>query len=280
MTFNHNDPQCSDCPVFDDQDFYLNEPVGTTGSSGRETSGSLLFSDTPMYASPYLDPNDSEDYVQFETRLVGVYANGTSTSWNGIGTSFRWKSNTRCTEKRVVINGEVSVLGFFDSLDTNTLEVISGGVFDVSADSPAPLAAPRLQMNVNFAAGKMDQAKLTASFQLPLGFTVTNRYVAVAIGGVGVDFATDAKGKGANDLNWLKLRSKNGIGYLTATLKGDWNTNWAAAGLSNVTVKNKRVTMPVLLTLDTNSPMLFGGDVPLRYTATAGKTGRARYKPN
>lgn len=60
-------------------------------------------------------------------------------------------------------------------------------------------------------------------------------------------------------LSRLNLRSKTGMGYLTATLKGDWDANWSVAGLGNVTIKNKRVTMPVLLTFDANPPVLFGG---------------------
>ena len=265
----------TDVPL-DNEDFYWNEPDERTS---YETPRGLPFFDTPKFNEKYIRP--SQDFVEFETELVGVYSDGSYKYWRNIGTNFRWKSNTRCDDQTRIVDGSASLIGYFKLIDpTNTPDVMSGGIFDMSVDSPSPLVGAKLQMLVNFVAGKIDQAVFTGSFEMQPGFALTNRHVAVTVGGVGVDFATDAKAKGASGLSRLKLRSKNGIGYLSATLKGDWNANWAAAGLINNSVKNKRVTMPVLLTFDNNPPTLFAADVPLRYTATTGKVGRARYKAN
>jgi hypothetical protein len=218
----------------------------------------------------------SHDYVMFLTYLAGIKADGSFKTWDGVGANFYWKTDATLDGLGGVID-----YGTFKVADpTNAPTLLSGGVFDVSSDSPSPLGRAKLQMTVNFVPAKIDQAMLTASFTLPSELTLTNRHVVLTIGGVSVDFATDSKGKGATGMSRLNFRSKNGIGYLTAALKGDWDTNWTAAGLSNITIKNKRVTMPVLLTFDASPPMLFGGDVPLRYTGTLGKTGSARYKPN
>jgi hypothetical protein len=133
MTYNHN---LFD-PPFDDQVFYWNEPAER---QSYETPRGLPFFDTPKFESHYLPQN--QDYLQFQTMLVGVRSDGSYISWPGIGTAFSWRSNTRCDTQWVTIDGGVSVVGYFKLIDdAGTPDVLAGNVFDVAVDSPFTIVA-------------------------------------------------------------------------------------------------------------------------------------------
>jgi len=144
-----------------------------------------------------------------------------------------------------------------------------------------PFSEPvRLTMKSNFAPGKLESATLSAQLDLPLGLDVTNRHATLDIGGVAIPFTLNAKGKGVIGSSTLKVSHK---GAATSTVwqvsvkfgKGDWDTEWLDDGLANETVKNKQITVPVLLYFDSDPPESFFAERSLLYKATAGKSGSA-----
>ncbi len=149
--------------------------------------------------------------------------------------------------------------------------------------SPKPVS---VRLTVNFAPGKLEQASVSGSFALPAGFSLTNRTATLTVGGAAVEFPLSAKGEGISGSSRLKIslktsKPKDGgaaqtIGTVTATLKGDWQTPWAACGLTNATVASNPVTVPVRLVFDTADPTAFSIDKNLVYKATAGKSGQAK----
>ena len=144
-----------------------------------------------------------------------------------------------------------------------------------------PFSEPvRLTMKSNFAPGKLESATLSARLDLPLGLDVTNRHATLDIGGVAIPFTLNAKGKGVNGSSTLTVSHK---GAATSTVwqvsvkfgKGDWDAEWLDDGLANETVKNKPITVPVLLYFDSDPPESFFAERSLLYKATAGKSGSA-----
>jgi PKD repeat protein len=137
----------------------------------------------------------------------------------------------------------------------------------------------KLQLKSNFVPGKVDQATLKATFELPpLPFSRTNVWATVDIGGVSLDFWINAKGIGTNGLNkvTLKANAKTGLATLQVKLKGDFESAWAEYGLTNATVISQPVTVPVLLMFDSDPVESFYVNKPLLYKATANKSGSAK----
>ena len=68
----------------------------------------------------------------------------------------------------------------------------------------------------------------------------------------------------------------NTIGNVKAKLRGDWDAEWTDDGLTNETVVDKPVMVPVLLLFETPEPEAFYIEKGLLYKARAGKSGSAR----
>ena len=91
----------------------------------------------------------------------------------------------------------------------------------------------------------------------------------------------NAQGLASTASSTLKLTHNKGkkktistIWQVAATLKGDFDAEWVDDGLTNATVKNVKVTVPVLLLFDSDPPESFYLEKALLYTAKAGKSGR------
>jgi hypothetical protein len=110
----------------DDAVTYDTEPV----SHPQDT---LVFSDRP--ALPEGLNYQLDDHMEFETSLVGVKQDGTIVYWNGVGTNFRWKSNS------VAITGADQSGGVdFDTFFGTGFsgDINSGGIYDVQFDITVP----------------------------------------------------------------------------------------------------------------------------------------------
>lgn len=96
------------------------------GVGGRH----FLFIDRPTVG----EPSNGEslyrpgEYLQFKTSLAGIRSDGTYQTWDGIGTTFYWKTNA-------VAASDVLNIKAVD----NTHPIISGGIFEVVSDqAPEP----------------------------------------------------------------------------------------------------------------------------------------------
>ena len=120
-------------PGFDDsRDFYFGEaqPDLLGGLNGALFNGALGFSDAPGFEQGYFREGD---LLEFETKLAGVRADGSYTSFEDVNTSFRWKTHA------VYQHNDIFDILIFAMADDGTLPpLLSGGVYDVQFD-PVPL---------------------------------------------------------------------------------------------------------------------------------------------
>lgn len=133
-----------------------------------------------------------------------------------------------------------------------------------------------LSQKSSFVPGKLEQAKLKATFALPASFSPTNVWATLNVGGVSLDFWLNAKGKGTNGFSKVNLKVKDGIGTISATLKGDWEEEWFDEGLTNETVANKPVAVPVVIMFNSSLVEAFTASKSMLYKATQGKSGSAK----
>jgi N-acetylneuraminic acid mutarotase len=204
-------------------------------------------------------------------------------------------------------NGLVLVAGGYDTSfnSLSSAELYDPITYLAFLSTPKPVS---LRLTLNFAPGKLEQASVKASFALPPdsslfntnstftmvnhnlvlvpGVNLANQKVTLTVGGAPVEFTLTAKGQGVNGASRLKISlkpklPKDGgtaqiIGTFTATLKGDFSAAWATAGLTNASVANKAVTVPVKLVFAAVNPTAFSIDKNLVYKANAGKSGQAK----
>jgi uncharacterized repeat protein (TIGR03803 family) len=186
-------------------------------------------------------------------------------------------TNTDCNPSHVFTNcGPVEVTA---SVSDGIVTTSTGLVVSVACPFTELPKPTKLQLKSNFVPGKVDQATLKATFELPPPpFSRTNVWATVDIGGVSLDFWINAKGIGTNGLNkvTLKANAKTGLATLQVKLKGDFESAWAEHGLTNGTVISQPVTVPVLLMFDSNPVESFYVNKGLLYKATIGKSGSAK----
>ena len=147
----------------------------------------------------------------------------------------------------------------------------------------APLTVIKLQTKLNFAKEASDGCNLSATMDLGTGYDLTNKTIAVDVGGTtNVTFALDAKGKGRGTGEYgsckLAYNKRTGLYALNAKMKkGSWQTAWSDYGMVNSNVPKPGILItnfPVTVTLgETN----YVGTAPgLHYTAKTGKSGLAK----
>jgi hypothetical protein len=158
---------------------------------------------------------------------------------------------------------------------------VNDGIASTAATSTVSVACSltitKMQTKLNFAKPYSDSCTLTATLDLGAGFGQAGgqRQVTLDIGDATLSFTLDAKGRGVNSNGSCKLAYNNRTGWtLTVTLaKGSWRTQWATYGLTNETVKNKLVTTPVVVVIDTEA---FAVERTMLYTAKYGQSGTAK----
>ena len=160
------------------------------------------------------------------------------------------------------------------------VEISSAGAAarEVAADDivAQPMTVTKLQLQMNFVKPKHDGYRVSGILpSLPKDFAPKGAPASIDVGAAIVDFKLDAHGKGRSPNGSLMLKFSKKSGWLfTASLKsGSWFDEWADGGLSNSTMKNAGLEVPVTLTLGGN---VFGGSKAVKCTATKNKGGKAR----
>jgi len=135
-------------------------------------------------------------------------------------------------------------------------------------------------LSLAFAQGKQDTASLKGSIELPIGYKVANLGMQLDIGSVAVAVALNKTGSGVSSKSTIKLshtgKASNPFWQMNAQLKGNFDSLWATDGLTNGTVKNRLIMLPIWLLLETNPPEVFFTNKLLKYSTTIGKTGTAK----
>jgi len=137
----------------------------------------------------------------------------------------------------------------------------------------------RMHVKLNFSKANADSASLNATLDLGAGFSVTNKVVAVDIGGTtNATFTLNARGRGVGAFGSCKLayNKKTGLWTLKVRLKnGSWQAAWATYGLQNTTVTKTglSVTMPVVILTGDEG---FAVERQMCYTARTGRSGSAK----
>ena len=109
------------------------------GTPSVATSSALFFADRPSFPSSIMA---ADDYVYFETKLVGVRADGTIDTLDDVaGTTFDWKTDAE-TDVAVFAQAIVGVIP-----DGNLPAVASGGVADAHIVTPEPCALALLSIS-------------------------------------------------------------------------------------------------------------------------------------
>jgi hypothetical protein len=132
----------------DDKPFYWAENGQLASYTGLNA---LQFEDSPNAPLGYFR---DDDFKQFETRLVGVKADGTYVSWDSLGTNFVWKSNAVHDSLigRLLFGEAVYDLVYTAAVDDGTLvTVLAGEVFDIAV-VPEPSSLQLLSVGVLVAA--------------------------------------------------------------------------------------------------------------------------------
>lgn len=150
-------------------------------------------------------------------------------------------------------------------------------VIVTGASPPAePLTVLRQSARVSFARPMSDSATATLLVGLPGNFAPSGQVVRVDMAGVVTDFTLNGKGKARlpNGSSCALRKNKTGGWQIVIKLgKGDYAAAWADDGLTNETVVNKPVTLPVTVTV---ADRRFDGSRPLLYRATVNRQGTAR----
>jgi poly(3-hydroxybutyrate) depolymerase/PKD repeat protein len=138
-----------------------------------------------------------------------------------------------------------------------------------------PMTVTKLQLNMNFAKQKSDGYRISGILPtLAKDFAPKGAVASIDVGAAIVDFTLDAHGKGRspNGTFAIKFSKKSGWIFTAALKSGSWFDEWADGGLSNSTMKNAGMEVPVTLTLGSN---VFGGSKAVKCTATKNKGGKA-----
>jgi K319-like protein/PKD domain-containing protein/HYR domain-containing protein len=155
----------------------------------------------------------------------------------------------------------------------------------ISSTSQVMMVQPACQMimtaekiQVNFSMLKrLDTFSSRGILNLPTNMVTTGVSVAVQVGSVQQVFTLNKRGRGRNSSGNITLAYSKRRGWTyNVRFKGIYASEWAANGLSNGTVKNVPVHVPVFFVFDTNPLFAYMSDNVLQYTATRNKQGTAK----
>jgi hypothetical protein len=161
---------------------------------------------------------------------------------------------------------------------------ISDGVVTLSPATvnviiTTPFTVSKVALKFVFNKSDADSLTMSGTIPLPVGFTPANTPVNVTIEGLSKDFTLDAKGK---SLSAFKLAgtykngalTKAGVKFtLTQRKQTGLFDSLKVAGFPMGNAKNSPVTLQVTISVGDSG---YGDDVPIKYSATAGKSGTAK----
>jgi hypothetical protein len=175
--------------------------------------------------------------------------------------------------------------GFSDSLEiaigTNPNDPASTPFGGLPAGAPQKLMFLKLSIKLNFAKSGTDSVTLTGTLSIPAGFKASGSTFGLFLSGISKRIVLDAKGHSpkGNDILVIQIKSSKGaVAAQTAKFtlkltKGKFTTPLADAGLTNKTVKNESINIPVTVLFNST---VFQANVPQQYTASQGKTGATK----
>jgi hypothetical protein len=142
-------------------------------------------------------------------------------------------------------------------------------------------------VNLNFAKTGQDTAVWKGKVTIGAGIALQGLPVTVNFGGIVQNFLLSKAGAandgGGNKFNLAATLShgvtKAATVNFSFNLKGDLQTMLASSGLTNATVSNVPVTIPLTISVGT-SGAAYGVDQPFTYKATQGKSGKATAPPS
>jgi parallel beta-helix repeat protein/predicted outer membrane repeat protein len=143
------------------------------------------------------------------------------------------------------------------------------------------LTLAKLLIKLIFSKTGNDGIMLQGTLPVPAGFKVVGQKVGIMVDGVVQVVTLDAKGHSPKGNNFfsIAIKSKQGVvaaqtAKFTAKLsKGSFASLLTDAGLTNATVKNKPVTVPVWFIFNNT---VYQKNVAQKYTATINKTGMTK----
>jgi hypothetical protein len=148
----------------------------------------------------------------------------------------------------------------------------------------APITPPQLKnatITLNFKKTGADTVAWKGKITIGAGISLDGLPVTVDVGGATNAFVLNKQGKGNNgggNKFALNATLKNGVTKagtvkFSFNLKGDFQSALAAYGLTDTTVQNAPVSVPVTLTA---GPGHYATDQPFTYNAKQGKSGTAK----
>lgn len=148
----------------------------------------------------------------------------------------------------------------------------------------APITPPvtkKATIALNFKKPTADTVTWNGTITIGAGLSLSGLPVTIDVGGATQTFVLNKSGKANNGGgNKFSLQAKLAKGVTKAgdvkfsfQLKGDFNAIFDEYGLSNATVKNVPVTVPVSFTA---GPQTYATEQNFTYTATQGKKGTAK----
>jgi len=122
----------------------------------------------------------------------------------------------------------------------------------------------------------LDKFSAHGFINLPTDFEPAGVQVAVEAGNVQQIFRLDVNGRSANAAGTLHVYRVHDKGWeFRASFKGDFASEWAGNGLTNATVLDATIHLPLFFIFDTNPLLAYTSSPAMRYTATTGEQGTA-----
>ncbi len=148
------------------------------------------------------------------------------------------------------------------------------------AVAPGFLNAVKLNIKRIFNQSQKDSIKFSTLIDIPAGYQVNGAAVHLNIGGVLRSYVLDDKGKATlgQDKVSLKVKAKKGVveaqqAKFTVKMGGGNYVELEDEGLINTDIKNGTTHVFISIAYGTE---IAQGNVPLTYTAKAGKSGKAK----
>jgi hypothetical protein len=267
--------------------------VGTTSSGDNTvTAGDLWF--TSGQSVPQ-GSHSTEPTVGFVIQGTGATTGARSAGINSTGQAVATYTPTIPAGGSVIIMTLTTVQGNFKQAKS-TVENLVG----LPSDTIKCMSEQELAQVVNFAPitpPKTKNATITLKFNktgqdtiqwkgkvtIAAGISLQGIPVTVDVGGVTQNFTLNKGGKannGGGNKFALNASLKNGVTKagtvnFSFNMKGDFQTVLAPYGLTNASVKNVPVTVPLSFVVG-SAQHYYGTDQAFTYKATEGKTGTAK----
>lgn len=137
------------------------------------------------------------------------------------------------------------------------------------------LVLSKTMIKVNYARADRDLAVVKGELELTSDFLAAGVEATLNVGGAQVVFILDEKGKARTTEGNLKLRFKKkaGLWLLNTKIKGNYAAQWVDEGVTNESVQDRQIRMPVSLSL---GELSFSGSAQLIYKAKEGRKGVAK----